>query len=141
MQTVAHSSGTIASRLLNWCAKAWEATVEGDVIGSLDDQALREIARDCCVTPDQLLQLAKAGPHAADEMIALMTALNIDADEAAHAHAFQFRDMQITCSACTSKDRCRRDLTRHAADQEYVHYCGNAEHLNGMRAEPKLAVA
>ncbi len=141
MATTAQLSDTLASRFLSWCAQAWEATTEADVIGSLDDETLREIARDCSVTPDQILQLVKAGPHAADEMEALMKALNIDPDEVSLTHPGQFRDMQITCSACTSKDRCRRDLARQAAGQEYIHYCGNAEHLNGMRADPELLVA
>ncbi|CAD7032990.1 hypothetical protein REJC140_03128 [Pseudorhizobium endolithicum] len=141
MVTTAQSPDTLASRFLHWCAQAWEATTEADVIGSLDDETLREIARDCCITPDQILQLVKAGPHAADEMVALMKALNIDANEVSLAHPGQFRDMQITCSNCTSKERCRRDLARHAADQEYIHYCGNAEHLSGMRADPELLVA
>jgi hypothetical protein len=132
---------TLASRFLHWCAKAWEATTEADVIGSLDDETLREIARDCCVSPEQILQLVKAGPHGADEMVALMKALNIDVDEASLTHPAQFRDMQITCTSCPSKERCRRDLARHAADQEFIHYCGNAEHLNGMRAEPRLLVS
>jgi len=141
METVAHSSATLASRLLQWCARAFEGTSEGDVIGRLDDEALREIARDCCVTPGQLLQLAKAGPGASDDVIALMKVLDIDPDEAARAHGLQFRDMQITCSTCTSKDRCRRDLARGAAEHEHVRYCGNAAHLGGMRAEAKLLTA
>lgn len=136
--TVQPASDTPLSRFLHRCARAWEARAEADGINRMREETLWELAHDCSVTPDQLLQLVKAGPHAADEMNALMAALGIDPDGAARTYPDQFRDMQLNCSTCTSKARCRNDLAHQVAAREYGRYCGNAEHLNGMRTDPDL---
>lgn len=141
MGTAADLSPSLASKLLHWFARAWEATTEADVIGRLSDESLSEIARDCSLTPDRLLQVARAGPHASDEVAALMAALDIDAAEVARVHPGEFRDMQINCSACIAKARCRRDLAAQVADRQHLHYCGNAEHLAGMRTDVALLTA
>ena len=140
MQALVHKEPrTLASRIMRWCSDAWEAATETDMIGRLDDQTLQELARDCAVTPDQLLQLTRSGPHAADQMAALMLAINIDPAEVARLYPVQYRDMQINCSMCGSKDRCRRDLDAQVLEREYVHYCGNADHLKMLqRDEPFL---
>ncbi|MGX5666342.1 DUF6455 family protein [Rhizobium daejeonense] len=132
---------TVFSRLAGWFAKSWESSAEADMIASLDDSTIRNIAHDCGITPDQLIELAKVGPHAADEMLAMMRALNIDPTEVELRLRNEFRDMQITCSHCASKGECRKDLARGAAAENFGHYCGNAEHLNALRANPDLLIA
>ena len=75
------SARTVFARLAGWFAKGWESSAEADMIASLDDFTIQGIAHDCGISPDQLIELAKAGPHAADEMIRMMKALNIDPAE------------------------------------------------------------
>lgn len=142
MVTFAHGhSQSLASRLILWFSHAWEATTETDVIGNLDDQTLKELARDCGVSADQLKQLANAGPNAADEMVALMLAINLDPTEVARLYPAQFRDMQINCSLCESKERCRKDLGDQTADREHVHYCSNVDHLKSLQQSAPLLMA
>jgi len=142
METDAHrQTQSLTSRLLQWCSQAWEAATETDVIGQLDDRTLAELSRDCGVSTDQLKRLANAGPHAADEMVALMLAINIDPAEVARLYPEQFRDMQVNCSLCESKDRCRHDLGEQVIDREYVRYCSNADHLRALQQEAPLLMA
>lgn len=139
MNTVPYDNEpTFLSRLMAWTAKGWECASEMDVIGTLDEDTIRRIAGDCGVSADQLVQLAKAGPHGADEMLAMMRALNIDPVEVELRYRAQFRDMQVNCANCSSKKKCRHDLASGEAPANFDSYCHNADHLNGMRAEPEL---
>lgn len=142
MESFAHRrTQTLTSRLLRWCSQAWEAATETDVIGQLDDRTLAELSRDCSISTDQLKRLANAGPKAADEMVALMLAINIDPAELARLYPEQFRNMQVNCSLCESKDRCRQDLAEQVIDREYVRYCSNADHLKALQQEAPLLMA
>ncbi len=129
---------SISRRFLSWCAEAWSAAIETEEIAMLDEETIRRISKDCAIAPDDLLQLVKAGPHAADEMIEMMRALNIDQSDVAVLHPALYREMQVTCSKCRSKNRCRHDLEAERAGQEFAGYCGNAASLNEMRADPEL---
>jgi len=91
---------------------------------------------DCGITPEQLIELAKAGPHAADEMIEMMRALSIDPTEVQLRFRNQFRDMQINCSHCASKGECRKDLKIGSAPEHFIDYCANADELNALRRGP-----
>ncbi|MCM2473858.1 hypothetical protein HGO38_10275 [Rhizobium sp. CG5] len=137
---IAHhdAARSAVSRIIDWMAKGWERASEADMIASLDDETIREIAHDCGIQPDQLIALAKAGPHAADEMPAMMRALGIDPMEVETRFREQFRAMQIDCSNCTSKDECRRDLKDGTAAQHFNDYCANADDLSSLRASPEV---
>ncbi len=138
---VTDATRTVFSRLTEWFSRSWESAAEADMIVSLDDSTIRSIAHDCGISPDQLIELAKAGPHAADEMVVMMRALNIDPSEVELRLRNEFRDMQITCSHCASKSECRKDLARGTAAETFAHYCGNAESLNALRANPDFLIA
>lgn len=139
MDTAVHdNSHTLVSRFMGWVARSWEASSEADAIAALDADTIRQIAGDCGIAPDQLIALAKAGPGAADEMIEMMKALNIDPMEVSMCHPHQFRDMQVNCSSCASKGRCRRDLAAGQAALHVNDYCNNSDHLAAMRATPEL---
>src|SRR3546814_9434216 len=104
MQAFVHTElRTLAPRIMRWCLHAWEAATEADMIGRLDDQTLQELGRDCAVTPDQRLKLTRSGPHAADEMAALMLASNMVPAEVGRLYPAPYRDVQIKCSMCGSK--------------------------------------
>ncbi|MCJ8521702.1 hypothetical protein ABID21_004851 [Pseudorhizobium tarimense] len=136
-----HQSPSLASRLLRWFSDVWVSATETDVIGQLDDRTLQELACDCSASADQLKQLTNAGPHAADEMVALMLAINIDPAEVARLYPQRFRDMQVNCSLCGSKERCRRDLYEQVIAREYVRYCCNANHLTALQKDAPLLMA
>jgi hypothetical protein len=129
---------SMSRRFLTWCAEAWSAAAGSEEIAMLDEETIQQISKDCAIAPDDLLQLVKAGPHAADEMIEMMRALNIDQSDVAVMHPALFREMQLTCTKCQSKSRCRHDLEAYVAGQKFSGYCGNATNLNAMRADPEL---
>jgi hypothetical protein len=129
---------SMSRRFLAWCADAWSAAAEAEELAMLDEETIQQISKDCAIAPDDLLQLVKAGPHAADEMIEMMRALNIEESDVAVLHPALFREMQLTCTKCRSKTRCRNDLEARVAGQEFSGYCGNAPNLNAIRADPDL---
>lgn len=138
--TIADPVRHTVQQILSWFAQGFEHTTEGDMLAGLSDAEVEALAEDCGISAHQLLALVKAGPHAADEMPAMMRALNIDAAEVEYRMRRVFRDMQITCAQCQSKDTCRRDLQQGKAEQTFVEYCGNAETLNALRVNPDLLV-
>jgi hypothetical protein len=125
-------------QILSWFAQGFEASTEADMLANLDQAQIETLAEDCGISPHQLLALVKAGPHAADEMPELMRSLNIDPAEVEFQMRIQFRDMQIACSNCQSKEHCRRDLKHGVIDETFTDYCNNADSLNALRAHPEL---
>ncbi|CAH0340314.1 DUF6455 family protein [Rhizobium sp. CECT 9324] len=125
-------------QVLSWFARGWEATAEADILAALSERELEALAQDCGLSTRQLVALVKAGPHGTDEMPQMMRALNIDPTEVELRMRRVFRQMQTTCAACGAKDRCRRDLADAVAEQSFLDYCGNAETLNALRADPDL---
>jgi hypothetical protein len=132
------ANATILSRLLGWLSKAYEGACEADVIATLDDDTIRRIAGEWGMQPDQLLELAKAGPHAADEMPLMMKALGIDPMEVESRFRAMFHQMQVNCSHCGHKAECRRDLSTGAVANEFNSYCNNAVELGVLRATPQV---
>lgn len=126
--------------LLAWFGSSFEAATEADMLANLDEAQLSALAEDCGLAPHELLALAKAGPHAADEMPRLMRALNIDPAEVEFRMRRLFRSMQVTCSSCASKQSCRHDIDSGQIRDAFASYCGNTDLLNELRADPDLLI-
>ena len=88
-----------------------------------------KIAIDLGVSPGELDQLVRRGPHAADELPKMMAAVGLDAKAIARAQPLVMRDLERVCVLCERKDQCDRDLAAGTAAQHYKEYCGNAETL------------
>lgn len=125
-------------QILSWFAQSFESSTEAELLATLEQREIDALAEDCGLSPHQLLALVKAGPHAADEMPALMRSLNIDPAEVEFQMRQTFRAMQIACAECQSKERCHRDLQMGTIDKAFVDYCNNAESLNALRANPDV---
>jgi hypothetical protein len=138
--TIADPVRHAVQQILSWFAQGFENTTEDDVLAALSDAEIEALAEDCGLSAHQLLALVKAGPHAADEMPAMMRALNIDPAEVEYRMRRVFRDMQITCAQCQSRDTCRQHLRQGKAEQTFMEYCGNADTLNALRANPDLLI-
>lgn len=132
-----HSRGPLA-RIVEWITRGWEGASEAEMIAALDEKTISDIAHDCGISPEQLVELAKAGPHAADEMPEMMRTLLIDPTEVELRFRALFRDMQINCSRCHAKRQCRTDLKDGTAPTEFVDYCANSDDLNVLRAIPEV---
>ena len=88
-----------------------------------------KIAIDLGVSPGELDQLIRRGPHAADELPKMMAAIGLDAKAIARAQPLVMRDLERVCVLCERKDQCDRDLAAGTAAQHYKEYCANADAL------------
>jgi len=88
-----------------------------------------KIAIDLGVSPGELDQLIRRGPHAADELPKMMAAIGLDAKAIARAQPLVMRDLERVCALCEQKKQCGRDLAAGTAAQHYKEYCVNAETL------------
>jgi len=101
-------------------------------IGQLDREAIERIAGDLRISPDDLSELVRNGPHAADELPRMFTALGIDETALARTEPLVLRDMERVCSLCQDKARCRDDLAGGTADKHYEEYCLNAPTIDRL---------
>lgn len=90
---------------------------------------IETLAADCGLTPGQFSDMLKRGPHAADELLELMKALDINEASLKAADRGTFNDMKMICAECGCKPECRRSLRRGTAAQDYGTFCNNAELL------------
>jgi hypothetical protein len=100
-----------------------------------DARDLERIAQDLGVSGAELDDLIKRGPHAADELPRLMTALQLDPEAVARTQAMVMHDMERVCAHCTHKRRCEEDLGDGLSPQNYDDYCGNALTLQSLGAK------
>jgi hypothetical protein len=88
-----------------------------------------KMAIDLGVSPGELDQLVRRGPHAADELPKMMAAIGLDAKAIARAQPLVMRDLERVCALCEQKKQCNRDLAAGTAAQHYKEYCANAAAL------------
>ena len=101
-------------------------------LGQLDREEVQRIAGDFRISPDDLDELVRNGPHAADELPHMLKALGIDEASLARLEPLVLRDMARVCSLCQDKARCRDDLAAGTADQHYEEYCLNAPTIDNL---------
>lgn len=129
---------SIAGKLSAWWNSRREAAKQMNEIRSLGYGDLEEVAADCGVSVTQLVDLVRAGPHATDEMLEMMKALNIDPASVQSADPHLYHDMQIACAECGSKKTCRKHFKDGTAPSTYNDYCVNAEMMSELRADPEM---
>ena len=93
------------------------------------------IARDLGVSPGELSELVRRGPHAADELPKMMAALGLDAQAIARVQPMVIRDLERACAKCQQKKQCDRDLAAGTAAQHYEEYCVNAPTLAALKSD------
>jgi hypothetical protein len=98
----------------------------------LDATNFGQIASDLRMSSADLEALVRRGPHAADELPKMLTALGIDQDDLARTEPLVLRDMERVCSMCINKRRCDRDLAAGTAAAHYEEYCANAQTIDGL---------
>jgi uncharacterized protein YjiS (DUF1127 family) len=84
------------------------------------------IARDLCVSPDDLETVVRQGPHASDELPRLLKSLGIDEATLSRTQPVLQRDMVRVCASCRQKALCNQDLDAGTLVQRYEEYCPNA---------------
>lgn len=92
----------------------------------LDTAEFDRIASDLRVSPADLNELVRQGPHAADELPKLLEALGIDQNDLARIEPMVLHDMERVCALCAHKRECDRDLAAGTSAEHYKGYCLNA---------------
>jgi len=96
----------------------------------LDRSDFDRIANDLRVSPGELDELVRQGPHAADELPKLLGLLGIDEAALARTQPLVLRDMERVCALCQHKGQCDRDLAARISGEHYEGYCPNASTID-----------
>ena len=94
------------------------------------------IARDLSVSPAELDEVVRRGPHASDELPRLLKSLGIDEARLSRALPVLQRDMVRVCASCRQKGRCDHDLEAGTSARHYGHYCPNAPAIEELGQMP-----
>ena len=98
----------------------------------MDAANFGQIASELRMTSADLEALVRHGPHAADELPKMLTALGIDQDALARTQPLMLRDMERVCALCSHKRQCGRDLAAGTAAAHYKEYCANAPTIGSL---------
>jgi transcriptional regulator with XRE-family HTH domain len=98
----------------------------------LNTSEFERIATELRVSPGDLNDLVRQGPHAADELPKLLKALGIDEEGLARTQPLVLRDMERVCALCSHKGECDRDLAAGSSAEHYEGYCLNASTIQTL---------
>jgi transcriptional regulator with XRE-family HTH domain len=98
----------------------------------LNTSEFERIATELRVSPGDLNELVRQGPHAADELPKLLRILGIDEEALARTQPMVLRDMERVCALCASKGECDRDLAAGTSAEHYEGYCLNASTIETL---------
>src|SRR5690242_17127187 len=102
-------------------------------MSQLDRIEFDRIAADLDISAADLDELVRRGPHAADELPALLKVLGIDAAALERTQPLVVRDMERVCAMCRHKAQCDRELIAGTAAEHFEGYCANAPTIDGIR--------
>jgi transcriptional regulator with XRE-family HTH domain len=103
----------------------------------LNTQEFDRIAGELRVSPGDLNELVRQGPHAADELPRMLKALGIDEDMLVRTQPLVLRDMERVCALCHHKGECVRDFAAGTAAEHYEEYCPNAPTIDVLGPQVK----
>jgi hypothetical protein len=103
----------------------------------LDRTDFDRIAADLEISPGELDELVRRGPHASQELPMMLQALGISEGALERAQPLVLRDMERVCSMCRHKRQCDRDLIDGTAADHYEEYCSNAQTIDELRGTPR----
>ncbi|HEX8936812.1 MAG TPA: hypothetical protein VF776_00960 [Sphingomicrobium sp.] len=98
----------------------------------LDRFNFDRIANDLRVTPLELEELVRHGPHASDELPKMLAQLGIDEARLERTNPLLVRDLERVCAMCPDKTKCHRELAAGTAAEHYHEFCLNASTLETL---------
>jgi transcriptional regulator with XRE-family HTH domain len=108
-------------------------------IRQMDRDDFERIAADLRISPGELDELVRQGPHAADELPQMLKVLGVDEAALSRTEPLVLRDMERVCAMCRDKPRCHRDLAAGTAGAHYEEYCLNAPTIDRLGEDIKHA--
>jgi Family of unknown function (DUF6455) len=109
-----------------------------DILGRTNDlgqcsrDEVMQIAKDLGVSANELREMVKKGPHAADLVQKMLVALNVDPKAIANSNPLIMRDLQRLCINCADKNRCASELEKGTAATQFHEFCPNALTLDTL---------
>jgi hypothetical protein len=104
----------------------------------LNTSEFDRIADDLRISPADLNELVRLGPHAVDELPQLLAALGIDGNDLARVEPLVLHDMERVCALCQHKRECNRDLAAGTSPEHYQGYCLNAPSIGQLGQQIKI---
>lgn len=120
----------ILNAIADWVKKYRYAVGLRDEFAGCGPEEVARAAHDLGVGPRELMRLASAGPHAADQLPKLLLALGVDPKKLASDDPALTRDLQRLCTTCGHKNRCEHELAAGTAARNYRSFCPNAFSLD-----------
>jgi transcriptional regulator with XRE-family HTH domain len=119
-------SDSVVERLTHTFSDWLKHRRELNEMRQLNTSEFDRIANDLRVSPADLNELVRHGPHAADELPKLLKALGVDENDLARIEPMVLHDMERVCALCQHKGECDRDLAAGTSAEHYQGYCLNA---------------
>ena len=132
--TVQDQPHSVVERLTHTFSDWIKHRQELNEIRQLNASEFDRIAADLRVSPADLNELVRQGPHSADELPKLLKALGINEADLARIESLVLHDMERVCALCQHKRECDHDLAAGTSAEHYKEYCLNAptiEELGG----------
>jgi transcriptional regulator with XRE-family HTH domain len=108
---------------------------EMNELRELNTSEFDRIAGELRVSPSDLTELVRQGPHAADQLPQMLKVLGIDEEALARTQPLVLRDMERVCALCHQKGECVRDFAAGTAAEHYEEYCPNAPTIDVLGPE------
>lgn len=102
-------------------------------LSRLPNGELDRVAHELGLSGEELIELAAAGPHAADLLYERMRAIGVSRADVDRLGWGVIRDLERSCSCCSEKAQCKADLAAHPDDPVWKGYCPNAISLDAVR--------
>ena len=126
---------TIVEALMNTFSDWLKHRRQLNELRQLNSVEFDRIASELRVSPGDLTELVRQGPHAADELPKLLKVLGIDQEALARTQPLVLRDMERVCALCANKGECDRDLAAGTSAEHYQGYCLNAPTIEQLGHE------
>jgi uncharacterized protein YjiS (DUF1127 family) len=115
---------------------AWlEHRRELNELRQMDRANLDQIASDLRISANDLEEVVRQGPHAADELPKLLEALGLSEADLAKSNPLLLRDMERVCALCRHKRECDHDLAAGTSAAHYKDYCLNASTIEEIQTK------
>jgi hypothetical protein len=123
---------TALKAIADWVSNYRKAIGFNNEFGMCGPDEVMRMARDIGVTPSQLHELVSQGPGAANLLKTMLVALHVDPKVLADLDPLIMRELQWLCITCSNKKRCKHELAKGTATENFRDFCPNAVSLDEL---------
>lgn len=123
---------TLLDRLLAKWREEWRAADELRELQSLDPEEIACIAGEFSLTPAQLESMIASSAGSQKLMERMIESFHLDPGILTWQAPAQLRAAEITCSRCSAKKRCARELAAGTAAENADLFCPNADFFHAF---------